>query len=182
MNKLFFGSCTNTTDRVELIKTTTTLEQVALDMGELYQLAAENGSWICMFSPETWETAGENEYKFAAFTKARAKSAGRIRVGDMLFAYISKRMRIAGALVATSTCYYDETSSIFGTPGQFPYVLTCKPFCILSEEHEIRLADHFHRISIFGGLKDGKYWSVCLRNSPRDLRRRDCEYLLSLFP
>lgn len=135
-----------------------------------------------MFSPETWEICRENGYTHAAFTKARGKSAGRIRKGDVLFAYVSKRMAIAGALITNNTCTFDDKFAVYGAPGQFPYHLNCQPLAILPLDEEIKLANHFHHISIFSGLRDGRYWPVCLRNSPRDLRRRDVDYLLSLFP
>ncbi|MFM2172773.1 MAG: hypothetical protein RLZZ54_700 [Cyanobacteriota bacterium] len=158
------------------------VQGLAWSMAKPYTLHPENSPWICMFSPETWEICRNNGYAHAAFTKARGKSAGRIREGDILFAYVSKRMAIAGALIANSACAFDDEFSVYGPPGQFPYRLSCQPLAILPLNEEIKLADHFHRISIFSGLRDGRYWPVCLRNSPRDLRRRDSDYLLSLFP
>jgi hypothetical protein len=134
-----------------------------------------------MFSPDSWKMAGAHSYRYAAFTKARRKTAERIRAGDILFAYISKRMSIAGALVVTTICRYDENVDILGAPGQFPCILQCKPYAILPIEEELKLANHFHRISIFTGLKDGRHWPVCLRSSPKDIRRRDCDYLLALI-
>jgi len=142
---------------------------------------SNNAAWICMFTPETWEQAEKTDFKYSAFTSSRRKAAERIRPGDTIFPYVSKRMTLSGVLIVEEECSFNKDSDIYLPAKKFPCIVKCRPHLILDRSNEISMASHFHRISIFSGLKDGRYWPVCLRNSPRDIRRRDRDYIYAIM-
>lgn len=136
-----------------------------------------NSAWICLFTPETWDIAKGANYSWCAFTAAAEKPSKRIRKGDILFCYVTKRMSIAAMLLAEDEVHYDPTSSLFGDDGRFPWMLRTNPAIVLNPNREVKLSEHFFRISIFRGLRDGKHWPACLRMSPKSIRADDCAYL-----
>ena len=150
-------------------------------MKERIDLAAGNSAKICMFSPETWAQAEELGYKYCAFPESQKKRANRIRVNDIIFTYVTKRMTITGILLVQKSCSYIGDSKIYGSPGQFPNVVQTKPLKILNPSDEIPLRNHFFKISIFRGLRDGSYWYTCLRNSPTEIRNDDFKILSNLI-
>ena len=140
-----------------------------------------NSAWICLFTPETWEIAKGVNYSWCAFTAAAEKPSKRIRKGDILFAYVTKRMTIPAMLLAEDEAHCDPASDLFGNQGRFPWMLRTSPAIVLSSTLEVKLSEHFFRISIFRGLRDGKYWPACLRISPKSIRAEDCAYLSALL-
>jgi len=137
--------------------------------------------WIIIFSPETWEIAKKTDYRYAAFPLQRTRQVRRIREGDFLYPYITRKHLFAGILRVSGSYIVDNSSEIFASPGIYPVILPVHPQVILEDESCIEASSLFGRLTIFFGSRAMKSPYGVLRNSPLQLRSSDSKELFLLL-
>jgi hypothetical protein len=134
--------------------------------------------WLCLFTPETWETALQNDCNQAGFTASKLKTAGRIRPGDLLYVYLLRRKALCGCLIASGPAHLSPTDSIYLPEGKFPVVLPTAPKLLLPSDNWLPIEDFVSKLVLFRGLRKPALWQHALRNSPRSLRSSDGKLIL----
>jgi hypothetical protein len=134
--------------------------------------------WLCLFTPETWEVAMQNNCSQAGFTISRLKTASRIREGDLLYVYLLQRKVLCGCLIASGSARLSQEDSIYPPIGKFPVVLPTTPRVLLPANSWMPIEELVGSLMLFRGLRKASLWQHALRNSPRSLRSSDGELIL----
>ncbi len=81
-----------------------------------------------------------------AIRKVGRKALGRIRPGDILFAYLSGAKVVAGMFEAVGAAFEDTTPLLAG--GHYPYRLRVRALVTLSEENRVPYAAFHDRLDV----------------------------------
>ena len=127
--------------------------------------------WLDLFTPETWEEAGQHGFTVSGFRRSRWPTVQKIKPSDVLVCYLIKVSRFVGALKVISEPYLDETP--IWKADVFPCRLHVEPIVALSPEYGAPVKDLRDTLSYFRDMKSPIAWTGHFRGSPVRMSRED---------
>lgn len=137
--------------------------------------SAELGSlrryFVGLFTVRSWAEFKANGAQVIGFTAKKASSAARLRPGDRLLCYLTKRSTFVAILEVTGPSYQD--SKPIWTDGLFPVRLPVKVVSELSPLAGLPVHLLLGKLSFLPGPAMPNNWTVHVRTSPRPWRADD---------
>lgn len=140
--------------------------------------SSQEAGWVISFSPETWDKFTANGSLIGAFSLSRRAAAERIRVGDLLFSYISGLQCISGVFKAESLCFQDDSISPYGNRSRFVLLIKLRPLADPGIDKFIAIDSLAGKMQIFRGINRKNFYHA-FRISPRSIPSADRDFLLS---
>jgi len=137
--------------------------QAALEFSRRYFLA--------LFTARSWTEFKANGAKVMGFTEKKVKAAARLRPGDRLLCYLTKRSTFVAILEVTGSSFQDGKP--IWTDGLFPVRLPVKVVSELSPLTGLPVQLLLGRLSFLPGPAMPNNWTVHVRSSPRPWRAED---------
>ncbi len=135
--------------------------------------------WIDLFTGTTWQEFREAGANVSGFRAKQAKTAKRMKKGDIFLCYLTGVMRWVGALEIAGASA--DTRKIWKLE-EFPVRFDVRPLILLDPEHGVPMEQLEGRVKFYAGPKDRGKFKGFVRSSLRPFDDpRDGELILSLL-
>lgn len=132
--------------------------------------------WLDLFTPETWEEAGNNRFEVTGFRWSRWPIVSKIKAGDFFVCYLTRVSRLCGILKATSEPYQDEAKAKQVWKSEsFPCLIDVKPVAVLDMLHSVPYAQIVPKLSV------AKKWKGIIRGSPVRIPPEDGQLIAKML-
>ncbi len=129
--------------------------------------------WTSIYSGETWDKLLSMPDKFIGAPERRWSTMQRIKVGDIIFAYVTGISRYVAIMEVTGAPFKDD--SIFGEG--YPCCAPVKILLQLDLEHAVPVKQ-LQELSIFQTEGSNKSWPVHFRRSPVKEKEKDAQIIM----
>lgn len=134
-------------------------------MKQVQKAEVEQRFFLALFTAKSWTEFKANGAKVMGFTEKKKTSAGRLKLGDKLLCYLTKRSTFVAVLEVTGPSYQD--SSPIWSDGLFPVRLPVKVVAELSPLAGLPIHLLVGKLSFLPGPTMPNNWTVQVRSSPR---------------
>ena len=127
--------------------------------------------FLGLFTARSWTEFKANGAQVMGFTEKKVAAAARLRPGDRLLCYLTKRSTFVAILEVTGPSYQD--SKPIWSDGLFPVRLPVKVVSELSPLAGLPVHLLLGKLSFLPGPAMPNNWTVHVRSSPRPWRSED---------
>ena len=135
------------------------------------ELETSRRYFLGLFTVRSWTEFKANGAQVMGFNEKKAAAAARLRPGDRLLCYLTKRSTFVAILEVTGPSYQDSTH--IWTDGLFPVRLPVKVVSELSPLAGLPVHLLLGKLSFLPGPLMPNNWTVHVRSSPRPWRAED---------
>ncbi len=135
------------------------------------ELETSRRYFLGLFTVRSWTEFKANGAQVMGFTEKKVAAAARLRPGDRLLCYLTKRSTFVAILEVTGPSYQD--SKPIWTDGLFPVRLPVKGVAELSPLAGLPVHLLVGKLSFLPGPIMPNNWTVHVRSSPRPWRAED---------
>ena len=127
--------------------------------------------FLGLFTARSWTEFKANGAEVMGFTEKKIAAAARLRTGDKLLCYLTKRSTFVAVLEVAGHFYQDSTP--IWTDGLFPVRVPVKVVTELSPLAGLPVHLMLGKLSFLPGPLMPNNWTVHVRSSPRPWRAED---------
>jgi predicted RNA-binding protein len=125
--------------------------------------------WLIAETLQNWEYDRANGFRYFGLPEHKRGLAGRVSVGDLLIAYVTKASCFADVRRVTS----NELITLKGNVGYdspFPFAIQTQPVITPPGEKWLKAANMVQKLDMTKNLRS---WSIAFRQSMRQLSEKD---------
>jgi hypothetical protein len=135
------------------------------------ELESSQRYFLGLFTARSWTEFKANGAQVMGFNEKKVTAAARLRPGDRLLCYLTKRSTFVAVLEVTGPSYQDSTP--IWADGLFPVRLPVKVILELSPLAGLPVHLLLGKLSFLPGIVMPKNWTVHVRSSPRPWKAED---------